>query len=241
MPRAAPLVLKRKSDTEHTNVVVCPNIQACLKPLRSGAVLHQGSADAWRAASAEYDDLYPPFIPDTSAGSQANSSATSNANSSATTDAYATTDNKPRSCPDSSYEPGSDKRTREQLLYQAQINGLPFGYEVVLNGVGYDGCRESDNTMLEAKHIGPWFIYIREDYFKKMHEYEDIKDQGFRQNYSSGGRKVEWHFDDPQVANYWRNEFAKLKYDNITVKYTAYNPLYNPNIDKMLLALCGVR
>jgi hypothetical protein len=113
------------------------------------------------------DDLYPPFLPDTSAGPQTDSGATSNANSSATTDAYATTDNKPRSCPDSSYEPGSDKRTREQLLYQAQINGLPLGYEVVLNGVGYDGCRESDNTMLEAKHIGPCFIYIRDDYFKK--------------------------------------------------------------------------
>jgi len=111
---------------------------------------------------------------------------------------------------------------------------LLLGYHVMLNGVGYDGCRESDNTMLEAKHIAPWFIYIPDDEFKTMNEYEDIKNQGFRQNSLSGGRKVEWHFDDPQVANYWRNEFGKLNYKNITVYYTAYNSLYDPDINKMV-------
>ncbi len=30
----------------------------------------------------------------------------------------------------------------------------------MLNGIGYDGCRESDQTMLEEKYGTPWYIYL---------------------------------------------------------------------------------
>jgi hypothetical protein len=90
------------------------------------------------------DDWFPPpAIPQNDPGQIANENAQANVR--------AANSNEPQACPDSSYEPGSEKRTREQLLYQAQINGLPLGYHVLLNGIGYDGCRESDQTMLEAK------------------------------------------------------------------------------------------
>jgi hypothetical protein len=38
--------------------------------------------------------------------------------------------------------------------YQEQISRLPRGFEVKLNGVRFDGCREGDGTMPEAKGPG---------------------------------------------------------------------------------------
>ena len=82
------------------------------------------------------DDLYPPFLPDTSAGSQATNSATSNANSSATTDAHTRTDNKPRSCPDSSYEPGSDKERASSFFIRRRSMGYHWGMKLSLTASG---------------------------------------------------------------------------------------------------------
>ncbi len=45
-------------------------------------------------------------------------------------------------------------RSEGSLAYQEQITGRPPGLEVKLNGVRFDGCREEDGTMLEAKGPG---------------------------------------------------------------------------------------
>ena len=60
---------------------------------------------------------------------------------------------KPKLCPDSSKETGSAKWSKEAREDQALIAGLPLGYGVEFDGVGFDGCGESDGTMLEAKSI----------------------------------------------------------------------------------------
>jgi hypothetical protein len=135
--------------------------------------------------------------------------------------------------PDPSYEPSSVGRTPEQLRYQAQITGLPLGYHVLLNGIGYDDCRTSDQFMLEAKHTSPWFLYLPEDQIRKLHEYQETIDQATEQDHFSGGRGVEWHFSDPELAYFWREEFKSHGLSNITVKYTPYDELYNYNINKI--------
>jgi hypothetical protein len=172
------------------------------------------------------DDDYPLPLPGSDSGQSSLSNSTSRA--------YSANDNNPKQCPDASFEADSKKRTDDQLDYQAQINGLPRGYEVVLNGVGYDGCREepSDSTMLEAKFVKPWFVSIPQDEFQTMNEYKETVAQAFRQNYSSGGRLVEWHFSDPLVAGYWRGEFERLRYENIRVFYTFYNKPFSNDAEK---------
>jgi hypothetical protein len=40
---------------------------------------------------------------------------------------------------------------------------------------------------------------------------------------AAGSRKLEWHFSDPRVAEFWRNEFTRLDY-RITVRYTPFTP-----------------
>jgi hypothetical protein len=94
---------------------------------------------------------------------------------------------------------------------------------VNLNGVQFDGCRESDGTMLEAKNISPWFVDIPGSIFRTFSAYRDIIEQAGRQIIASGSRKIEWHFSDPRVAEFWRREFARLNF-KITVRYTPMAP-----------------
>jgi len=154
------------------------------------------------------------------------------ANDNAGANAYSATDNQPQRCPDPSFERDSIGRTPEQLSYQSQIGGQPHGYGVFFNGASYDGCRESDGTLLEAKLVTPWFLHLPQDTIVKLDEYKDTVRQAFQQNYRSGGRKVEWHFSDPRASYYWRNEFARLGYSNIKVEYTPYSELRDPYIGK---------
>jgi hypothetical protein len=179
---------------------------------------------------------FPPLIPGGSLGppkpkddfifpptSAPQTGAEQGANDNATTDARAATDNKTRACPNPSFEVDSIGRTPGQLLYQSQISGLATGMGVKLNGVDFDGCRESDGTMLEAKTTGPWFFRVPDFVFRGFDEYTGIINQAFRQMYAAGSRKLEWHFSDPRVADFWKREFARLDY-RITVKYTPFIP-----------------
>ena len=146
------------------------------------------------------------------------------ANDNASTGARAATDDEVRTCPDPSFEADSKDRTAGQLLYQSQISGLPLGMGVELNGVKFDGCRESDGTMLEAKtSASAWFSSMPMDVFQTLKGYIDTRDQAFRQILAAGGRKIEWHFSDSGAAWFWKNEFARIGY-RITVKYTPFIP-----------------
>jgi hypothetical protein len=177
--------------------------------------------------SKDDDFVYPPSAP-----SPTNSPANDNAGVNAIT---TTDDDTPKVCPDPSFEANSVGRTREQLLYQAQINGLPLGYHVMLNNIGYDGCYNLINTsvMLEAKYnISDWFAIMPDFVKRKVQEYGNIISQAIIQNYSSGGRKVEWHFSNPRVAAFWASEFAEKNLDNIEVFYTPFDPDFSPNVGK---------
>ena len=162
------------------------------------------------------DFVFPPSpVPQTDAGQGANDNAAAHAR--------AATDNNPRACPDPSFEAGYESRTPGQLAYQAQISGLPLGMGVKLNGIQFDGCRESDGTMLEEKTISPWFVGMPDFVFRTLKEYREIVDQAWRQMYASGARKIEWHFSDQRVADFWGKEFARLGF-KITVRYTPFVP-----------------
>jgi len=99
-----------------------------------------------------------------------------------------------------------------------------------LNGVGYDGCRKSDGTMLEAKYGNAWFIHLKPEVFMKLDGYRQTVNQAFLQNYRSGGRRVEWYFSDPDVAYFWKMEFERMWYTKIHVYYRPYNGLYNSDL-----------
>jgi hypothetical protein len=95
---------------------------------------------------------------------------------------------------------------------------------VELNGVKFDGCRESDGTMLEAKtNTAAWFSSMPVDVFQTLQGYIETRNQAFRQILAAGSRKLEWHFSDSSAAWFWKNEFARLNY-RITVKYTPFIP-----------------
>jgi hypothetical protein len=153
-------------------------------------------------------------------------------------DARATTsEDQPKVCPSSTFEPSSTSRTDQQRLYQAQIGELPLDFQVIFNAVSFDGCRESDGTLLEAKTNNGWFLGIRPDEFRAMKEYRDMVGQAFRQSIAAGNRNVEWNFNQPMVAYYWRNEFARLGIGNISVKYTAADEFYEPpSVNKIDIA-----
>jgi hypothetical protein len=89
------------------------------------------------------DDYLFPHIPLLGAGHPTSDWSHTDADAKA-----ATSEDEPKVCPSSSFEPSSVSRTYPQRLYQAQIAKLPLDFEVVLNGTRYDGCRESDGTML---------------------------------------------------------------------------------------------
>lgn len=129
----------------------------------------------------------------------------------------ATIDDDPRLCPDPSADRPSGM-SRRAAAYQRQITGLPDGLAVMLNGVIFDGCRESDGTMLEAKGIGyEWPLRIDGTYPDFYKGAERIMAQAQAQSEAAGGRKIEWYFAERRVADYFSNAFHEEGFANITV------------------------
>ena len=143
------------------------------------------------------------------------------------TDAITET-NEPKLCPDvESDKSGWEKRKERSLAYQEQITGLPRGlaYELVdpLTGkkVNFDGCIPSTGTMQEAKGPGYLDQMIDSNNWHKWYEgVQEMRDQMDRQFRAAGGRLVEWHFAEEQVANYFRAYAVVERYDSIIVKWT---------------------
>ncbi len=201
----------RRSNQHRTNSNIVP-AQALTLPLFPPLTIGGGVSGS---SKPKDDEIYPTPTYQTDAGQVSNDNSA--------TRARASTDKDPRTCPDPSFEADSAERKPGQLLYQAQISGLPLGMGVKLNGVKFDGCRESDGTMLEAKTTKPWFVDIPDFVFRKLSEYSDTVSQAFRQISAADGRKIEWHFADPRVAAFWDSEFKRLNY-KITVRYTPFIP-----------------
>jgi len=131
-----------------------------------------------------------------------------------------TAQDRPQLCPAETPENIAGRSARA-IAYQSQITGLAPGLEVKLNDVRFDGCREADGTMLEAK--GPGYANKMDgpqDWKYWFIGAEDIEDQMQAQSGAAVGRIVEWHFAAQPVADYFRNYAQENGLSNIIVIYT---------------------
>jgi hypothetical protein len=137
-------------------------------------------------------------------------------------------DGRPKLCPD----PSDDRKGRKSdkdLDYQTQISGLARGLAVRLPSrsddprrddyVYFDGCRESDGTMLEAKGTGYLAMMRKSKSFWDDKIMEDFYEQADHQITAAAGRRIEWHFAEKDVADYVRAKFAREEFP-IAVIYT---------------------
>jgi hypothetical protein len=128
--------------------------------------------------------------------------------------------NQPQLCPDDNKEDITG-RSERAIAYQQQITKLRRGLEVTLNGVRFDGCREEDGTMLEAK--GPGFADKMDgpdDWKGWFTGIAGLEDQMMRQNDAAAGRTVEWHFAEQPVADFFRKFAKENGLTNVVVIYT---------------------
>jgi hypothetical protein len=160
------------------------------------------------------DDDYT-FPPSNETGEPAND------NSPSLKPASPLTQNQPSLCPPETPE-STAGRTLEQLLYQQQITGLPIGFDVQLNGIRYDGCREDNGNMQEAKLLSDWLLRIPAFFIRMMKGYQNIMDQAMRQSLNADGRLVEWHFSSPGMRLFFDAEFKRAGFRNILTYYTPY-------------------
>jgi hypothetical protein len=166
-----------------------------------------------RPGSKDEDYTFPVAPSQQSAG----------ANDNAHAGTQVTTENQPKLCPD----PGPDVPHGASVaaqLYQSQITGLKPGLAVTLNGVTFDGCRESDGKMLEAKGQNLLWMITRPSgwvYVTKM--YAQFMGEATRQSVAAGSRGVEWNFAEKPVADFFRVAFKAAGLKNIDVKYEPYN------------------
>lgn len=139
----------------------------------------------------------------------------------------AANDNAPRLCPAPSFDVPNSTRPRARA-YQMQITalmnggvGLPEGWAVRLRNpvtgesVPYDGCREIDGTMIEAK--GPGYERLLQDPNIKKGIIDRFLGQAKSQIQAAGQREVEWYFAEEGVEKFARDLFdnsggiAKIK------------------------------
>jgi hypothetical protein len=163
--------------------------------------------------------LDPAVLPGIGASTGVAETSDADAGAQATSD---TSSDQPKLCPDPTADRPGGKSVRAQA-YQAQITGLPPGLAVALNGVVFDGCRESDGTMLEAKGPGyAWALRGSNAWMENYRGVDGIMDQAAKQSEAAAGRAIEWHFAEQPAADYFRNAFARRSLSNITVIYTPY-------------------
>jgi filamentous hemagglutinin len=98
---------------------------------------------------------------------------------------------------------------------------LEPGLEVKLNGIRFDGCREEDGTMLEAKGPGyATFLNGQDGWRDWFTSLQEVQDQMEDQARAAAGRVVEWHFAEPGVADYFRAYAQNQNLTNVVVIYT---------------------
>lgn len=129
----------------------------------------------------------------------------------------ATTHDDPRLCPD----PGPDVphgASERAKAYQERITGLPRGLAVELNGVVFDGCREADGTMIEAKGLGfAQFLDGDGNWYEWARQPGKIGWQLWRQSLAVGDRRIEWHVAEERAAVAITAMVQELNIKNIDV------------------------
>lgn len=133
--------------------------------------------------------------------------------------------NKDRKCPDPSAK--TESMSDAARGYQRFVTGLPDNSVIYLGGVAFDGCRESDGTLLEAK--GPSygkFVSLYEDRGKTWADGPMISNinqaQIQRRMAQLHGRRLEWHFAEKEAADAFRKRLATSGIDGIVVIHTPY-------------------
>ncbi len=123
-------------------------------------------------------------------------------------------------CPDPILE-NINGRSARTIAYQSQITGLMPLFDMPYGGVRFDGCDEITLRMLEAKGLGTeWLTNLPLDNPRRIKFYNDTIEQAQRQNAAAADRGVDWHFADPEQADYFRQDFKNRHFDNIRVYYT---------------------
>ena len=105
------------------------------------------------------------------------------------------------------------ERSPRALAYQSIITGLPLGIAVNLNGVSFDGCRQSDGVMLEAKGPGlAEFIDENGEWKSYFNGLPDLQDQIAKQSRvaRASNRPVEWYVAEEPVAVTYANTRARM-------------------------------
>jgi hypothetical protein len=153
----------------------------------------------------------------------------------------AANDNVPKLCPVPSLDRfrGELDPDKNDVLYQAfigkQVNGFPwpagFGISLLNPTTGrtvvFDNCQITTGIMIEAKGTG--YADMLEDWREKGKAipWERVErrmlGQAERQLEAAGGRPIEWHFAEKEVADYIRELFATER-PGITVIYTPPPP-----------------
>ena len=134
----------------------------------------------------------------------------------ATATSQATTKERPKLCPDPVVESNAGW-SPNSIAYQQYVTGLAPGLAVEFNGVRFDGCRESNGHLLEAKARYWQFLIPNskgEFFFNPAEEWARTLE---RQSAAAGDRIVEWHVQDESVANAIRT--LAEPYTNIQVIY----------------------
>ena len=137
-------------------------------------------------------------------------------------------EDKPKLCPDPDDDRKGEKKAKD-IAYQKQITGLKEGLAVRLPSrsddprrdpyVYFDGCRESDGTMLEAKSTGFLAMMQKSPSFWEGKIMAGFYKQADHQVTAAASRLIEWHFAEKEVADYVRAKFAEKDF-RITVIYT---------------------
>ena len=137
-------------------------------------------------------------------------------------------DGQPKLCPDPREDRGGQKNEKD-IQYQMQISGLGRGLAVRLPSnttdpdrdpyVYFDSCRESDDTMLEAKSTGYLDMMQNKPFFWEEFIVPKMLKQARNQFAAAAGRSIEWHFAEKEVADYMREQFTNDRLP-ITVIYT---------------------
>jgi len=129
------------------------------------------------------------------------------------------TDNTPKNCPPASTT--NESMSERAARYQQQITGLPLGAVILINGVKFDGCRESDGTLLDAKGPGYQQFFKDGDFVEWAKAGPGLMVQAQRQIIAADGRRIEWYVAEAPVALALQVKFAIPPINNrIVVKYS---------------------
>ena len=126
--------------------------------------------------------------------------------------------------------PAPNWKNESWLRYQEQITGTNRGQEYVVPhpkdgkpAVEFDGWDSGRNTFLEAKNGYRSYLSQSEPGMLTKSGKDKFVTEARAQVEAAGGRTVEWHFSDPEVAKAARKAFRDEQLP-IKVEYTKPNP-----------------